>query len=91
MLHFVNTSRYFDSCDSVIGRLKMIQQLSSYEKTERYYTKQNHDIYLRLKPFLTHAILQSNRLPVFDFGNPQSGMTQMQRLFETSELNDLFK
>ncbi len=91
LLHFVNTSWYFDSCSSVITKIQSSQPLSTYEKTEKYYTKQDHDIYLRLKPFLTNAILHAKSLPAFDFSNPESGMTQMHRLFETKGLNSAGK
>lgn len=87
LLHFRQTSRYYDSYDSLIRDLKRVDTLSNYEKSELFYTRQNQDIYLRLKPFLGAAIINSNRLGIFDFSNPESGMSQMQLLFETDELS----
>src|SRR5699024_5788324 len=53
LLHFENTSRFFNDCTSVSRRLST--HLSDYEKTRRYFTKQNDDIYLKLQPYLSSA------------------------------------
>jgi hypothetical protein len=81
LLHFVATSRYYDSCDKVIRQLK--KHLPDYEKTERYYKRQNKDIYLQLKPYLGNAIANAKNLGTFDFNHPHTGMTQMQLFLET--------
>jgi hypothetical protein len=54
-----------------------------------FYTRHNQDIYLRLKPFLGTAILNSKLLDDFDLLNPKTGMSQMQLLFETDELSSI--
>jgi hypothetical protein len=80
LLHFEATSRYYENGDKVIKQLK--KYLSGYEKTQKFYTKQDHDIYLKLKPCLPKAIENTRKLKSFDFDNPQSGMTQMQLFFK---------
>ncbi|KAA6302354.1 MAG: hypothetical protein EZS26_001467 [Candidatus Ordinivivax streblomastigis] len=78
LLHFEATSKYFESYGKLLPILKKHKRLSDYEKTEKYYTKQNHDIYLKLKPYLFNTIENANKLKVFDFEAPQSGLSQMQ-------------
>jgi hypothetical protein len=87
LLHFEFTSKYFESYDKLLPALK--KRLTDYEKTEKYYTKQNHDIYTRLKPYLSKAIENANRLKAFDFDAPQSGLSQMQLFFETEAIKKI--
>jgi hypothetical protein len=85
LLHFETTSKYYETCDKVIAQLKKHEQFSGYEKTEKFYKKQNNDIYVRLKPHLLKAIENANKLKAFDLENTQSGMSEMQLFFETKE------
>jgi len=87
LLHFETTSRYFDTCEGATKKLK--KYLVDYEKTQSYYTKQDHDIYLRLKPHLQKAISNATRLGEFDFDSPHSGMTQMQLFFEMEQIMEI--
>ena len=82
LLHFEQTSKYYNNCGKVVKQIKKQERLTDYEKTEKYYTRQNSDIYLRLKPFLTDAITNANLLDNFDFNNPCVGLSQMQKLFQ---------
>lgn len=50
LLHLKRTSRYYRRCSDVTRELKKL--LKGYEKTERYFTKRDNDIYLQLKPYL---------------------------------------
>ena len=84
MLHFETTSRYFDTCEGATTKLK--RYLPDYEKTQSYYTKQDQDIYLRLKPHLKNALSNAYKLVDFDFNSPHSGMTQMQLFFEIEQI-----
>ena len=86
--HFETTSRYFDDCDSATKQLK--KHLTDYNKSQAYYTKQDNDIYLKLKPNLPTAIVNANKLGEFDFDNPDTGMSQVQLLFELDELKGIF-
>lgn len=84
LLHFESTSKYFNTCDQATERLK--KYLPDYEKTQAYYTRQNNDIYLKLKPRLTAAIANASKLSEFDFQMPHAGITQMQLFFETEQI-----
>jgi hypothetical protein len=88
LLHFEATSRYFDSCESVEKPLKT--HLKDYEKTQKYYTKQDNDIYLRLKPKLAEALKNAKVLKLFDGENPNKAMSEMQLFFEATEFGTLF-
>lgn len=89
LLHFEATSKYFDTCEGAENQLK--KHLKDYEKTRKYYTKQDNDIYLRLKPNLTVALKNTRALRLFDAENPNKGMSEMQLFFETTEFGQLFK
>lgn len=84
LLHFEKTSKYFDTCDSASRQLK--KHLTDYNKSQQYFTKQDNDIYLKLKPFLNKAILNANKLKEFDFENPHTAIAQMQLFFEVNEI-----
>lgn len=89
LLHFQFITRHFKSCQSLVRKLKTQNGLSNYEKTKTYYTKQNSDIYLRLKSNLGTAVANANRLSEFDIDNPDSALSQMQFLFESEELKKI--
>lgn len=91
LLHFEPVSKYYETCEKVIKQLKKHKCLTDYEKTQKYYTKQDNDIYLKLKPFLLTAITNAKNLGEFDLNYPHSGMTQMQFLFETIELKKIIE
>ncbi|MGN6340539.1 MAG: RloB family protein [Ginsengibacter sp.] len=89
LLHFESTSKCFSSCNDAIKQLK--KHFKDYEKTQRFYTQQNKDIYLRLKPHLNEAIENANKLGKFDPDQPNTGITEMQLLFETKEILKIIK
>ena len=89
LLHFETTSRYYATCEEVIKQLK--KHLSEYEKSQIYYTKQDNDIYLRLKPQLPKAITNAEKLDRFDFHNPDSGMSEMQLFFNTDQIKKIIE
>ncbi len=89
LLHFETTGKYFDNCDKASNQLKKF--LPDYEKTSKYFTKQDHDIYLRLKPKLRTAMANARKLKEFDLDNPTTAITQMQLLFETKELKTILE
>lgn len=88
LLHFEGTSKYFDTCEGAEKHLK--KYLKDYEKTQKYYTKQNNDIYLRLKPSLAEALKNAKALKLFDAENPNVGISEMQLFFEANEFGSLF-
>lgn len=86
LLHFESISKYFDTCEKASRRLK--KYLPLYQKNQNFYTKQNNDIYLKLKPLLSNAITNAKKLGKFNFNLPHKGMTQMHFLFESKEIKD---
>ena len=88
LLHFENTNKYFPSCDASAKQLK--RHVPDYEKSQRFYTKEGNDIYLRLKPKLNSAISNSSRLKDFDLNNPDQRVTEMYKLFALDELKSIF-
>jgi hypothetical protein len=87
LLHFEATGKYYNTCAGAVKQL--FKYLPDYEKTERYYTKPNHVIYLKLKPVLNNAIDIAKRLAEFDLENPKAGMTQMHFLFEDDAMKEI--
>ena len=88
LLHFEPTSKYFDTCEGAEKQLK--KHLKDYEKTQKYYTKQGNDIYIKLKPYIVNGLKNAKALELFDTENPNKGMSEMQLFFETNEFGNLF-
>ena len=80
LLHFETTSKHFNNCEDANRQLK--KHLKDYEKSQKYFTSKNNDIYLKLKDRLNTAFENAEKLETFDINNPHKGMTQMQVLFE---------
>ena len=89
LLHFKNTSRFFDTCIKAETELK--KYLNDYEKTQKYFTKQGNDIYLRLKQHLKTAILNADGLGSFDSDEQTKAVCEMSALFQTNELRVLIE
>jgi hypothetical protein len=86
LLHFERTGKFFNNCESATKQMK--KHLPDYEKTQKYYTKQNDDIYKKLKPNLNIAIDNSKKVNGFDFNNPEKGTCQMDSIFETKSIKN---
>lgn len=89
LLHFVNTTKLFDTCSKAESQLKT--HLKDYKKTQKYFTKQDNDIYLKLKPYLSNAICRANGLGQFDLELPEKALCEMNLLFESEELRKHFE
>lgn len=89
LLHFEKTAKGFRNCSSVEAELK--KHLKNYEKTRKFFTKQNDDIYLKLKPNIKAGLTNSIALGNFDQENPKKAMCEMQYLFQSDELKGLFE
>lgn len=89
LLHFEKTSKYFKLCSNAENQLK--RHLKNYEKTQKFFTKQNDDIYLKLKPNLKAAIENAVALGNFDNQNPTKAMYEMELLFQSGELKKHFE
>lgn len=87
LLHYKRTGKIFRNCNSATGELK--KHLTDYEKTRRYFTKQDNDIYLKLRPHLQQAIVNAKSLGHFDSVNPKKAMCEMGCLFEDSLLKEI--
>lgn len=85
LLHFEQTSKYFECCDTLLKYLKKKPILKDYNKSQYYYTKENNDIYLKLKPFITDAIKHAKMMDAFTADNPHRGMAEMHKFFEDDE------
>lgn len=89
LLHFERTSKYFDTCSGAAAQLK--KYLRNYEKTQKFFTKENDDIYLKLKPNLKTALQNSLALGGFDDQNPRKAMCEMELLLQSDELKKHFE
>jgi len=85
LLHFEPTTKFFSKCDDAISQLK--RHLPDYAKTEKFYTKQDNDIYLMLRPRLKTAIANAKKIGSFSFDNPHTGMCEMFNFFNLDQIN----
>ncbi|HLR50176.1 MAG TPA: RloB family protein [Candidatus Sphingobacterium stercoripullorum] len=81
LLHFEQTSKQYTNCLNAEKQLK--KYLADYQKNRKYFTKQNNDIYIKLRPFLMNAIANSRLFGFFDNNNPQKALSEMKALFES--------
>lgn len=91
LLHFEQTNKYFQKCGIVEKLLHSKKYLLGYEKTKKFYVKQGHDIYTKLKPYLISAIKNAKSIKIFNLDTPNSGVSQMQSFFETEKLKNYFE
>lgn len=89
LLHFEKTSKLFDTCDKAETQLK--KHLKDYEKTRKYFTIQDNDIYLKLRPLLKIAISNSSNLGEFDLDEQTKAICEMFLLFETDEIKKYYE
>ncbi len=87
ILHFEKTSKLFDSCAKAETELK--KHLKDYEKTQKFFTKQDNDIYIKLKRFLKTAINNSESLGQFDMDEQTKAICEMHLLFQTEEFKKI--
>lgn len=84
LTHFEVSAQQFADCDEARKRLK--KYLPDYEKTQKYFTRQNKDIYLRLKPHLERAVNNSKKLPTFEMDNLYKGVSEMYKFIEVLDI-----
>ena len=80
LLHVLQTTRYYDTCDQVCHEIVKHEPLTGYEKTKKYYLQAN-DIYKRLKPYLATAKTNARQTGSFDPDNLQKGLSEMHKIF----------
>lgn len=83
LIHFEYTSPQFANCGEAEKLLK--KYLIDYTKSEKYFTKQDNDIYLKVREKLLDARKNSKKLNAFDIDNPYRGLSEMYKLFEIIE------
>lgn len=81
LLHFEQTTKYFSKCSDAEKQLK--KQLIDYEKTQKYFTKQDNDIYLKLKSKLSVALTNAQRTKRKNLDEIKLGVCEMNLFFET--------
>lgn len=80
LLHFEATGKYYSACE---GAQKQLQKyLPDYEKTRKYFTAKDNDIYLKLEKNKQTAIDNARKLKDFNFQEPHSAISEMHLLFE---------
>jgi hypothetical protein len=88
LLHFEKKIDTFKNCNEATLLLK--KHLVGYKKKQTFFTKQNNDIYLKLKPHLEKALNNAKELELFNTKNPYKGLSEMQLFFEAHELEKKF-
>jgi len=86
LLHFKLVNKAFNNCDDVSKNLK--KYLPDYEKTQKYFTKADNDIYTKLKTRLPDAIKNAKTLNSFSFENSDVSISEMYKFFEMAELEE---
>lgn len=88
LLHFKKTAKFFTDCNSAENELK--KYLKNYKKTRKYFTKQDDDIYLKLKGNLNDAKVNSKNLK-FTPTNTKKGICEMTLFFNITEVKKIIK
>ncbi|MBU2045102.1 MAG: RloB domain-containing protein, partial [Bacteroidetes bacterium] len=86
---FDKTTKIFDTCLKAENQLKI--HLKDYDKTQKYFTKQDNDIYLKLKPYIKTAISNSFSLGQFDLQETNKSVCEMYLLFRCEELKKYYE
>jgi len=90
LLHFEQTTKYFPRCSKAEKQLK--KHIPTYEKTQKYFTKQDQDIYLKLKPKLSKSLINSKKTQKVCTDHIQHcGISEMNLFFETEQIEKAIK
>ena len=84
VLHFEQTTKYFSKCSGAERQLK--KHLKDYKKTQKYFTKQDNDIYLKLKSELSTALVNTQRTQRKNIDGIERGICEMNLFFETEQI-----
>ncbi len=87
--HFEDTCKQFNDCNSAQRQLK--KHLKDYTKTSEYFTKQDHDIYLKLKTLLSTAITNAKKCQEITDAISSNSSSQMPKFFDDDEFKERFK
>lgn len=80
LLHFEYTGAPFANCASATRRL--LNHMEDYSKSQKYYTREGDDIYIKLEEFLPIAIPNSQKFRTFHMNNPDRAYLGMHKLSE---------
>ena len=90
LLHFEQITKYFPKCEGSEEQLK--KYLKNYEKTRKYFTKQDKGIYLQLKQNLSNAIHNAKNTNRKDDDNLKRALCEMNLFFENDKIKEaIFK
>jgi len=81
--HFERTAKCFGTYKQLEKPLK--KHLPDYEKTEKYYNNSRQNIYQKLKPYLSIAKANAEKLGEFNLDNAQKAVTEMYKIFNLLE------
>lgn len=84
LLHFKNTAPNFSKCKKAEDLLN--KYISDYTKNQKYFTKQDNDIYLKLKPNLKTAMQNSQSISSNGFDFTDKGYSDMYKIFKEFDL-----
>jgi len=85
LLHFIQTTKYYPKCEDVEKLLKR-KYLKDYKKTRKYFTKQDNDIYLKLKSRLPIALKNVKQINRNNLEKIKTGICEMNLFFEEFEI-----
>ncbi len=86
LLHFEQKAKYFPRCSACEKQLK--KHLRDYQKTQKYFTRQNNDIYLRLKPLLPKALKIARKINRVPSGQIDRALCEMNLFFEDDKIKN---
>jgi len=89
LLHFIQTTKYFPKCKEAEKQLKKQKEFKDYHKTQKYFTKQNNDIYLKLKSRLLTALKNTKRTKRGNLEEIEQGICEMNLFFETEQIKSI--
>jgi len=87
VLHFEQTTKYYPKCKEV--EKKLVKQLKNYKKTQKYFTKLDNDIYLKLKPRLSTALKNTKRTQKGNIEEIERGICEMNLFFDTEQIKKI--
>ncbi len=86
ILHYEQTTKYFPKCKEAENQLK--KYLKDYEKTRKYFTRQDNDIYLKLKPNLSDALRNTKNTKRESLEETARAICEMNLFFENEHINN---
>ncbi len=87
LLHFENTTKYYQRCHETIDELK--KHLANYSKSKKYFMKENNDIYIRLKPNLENALNNTRHTQRTNLSDLKRAICEMNLFFEAEPIKSI--